>query len=88
MDPKDDVHIERYVSEEIVLKCELSRSNGEVHWFKDGLKLQESENIRLSGEGPYRMVTILSAFKRDGGEYVCDTGDDSVFFQLLVTGRY
>ncbi|XP_056605844.1 obscurin-like protein 1a [Triplophysa dalaica] len=85
LDPKDDVHIERYVSEEIMLKCELSRSNGDVQWFKDGLKLQESENIHQSAEGPYRMVTILHAFRRDSGEYVCDTGDDSVFFQLNVT---
>nr|XP_055069179.1 obscurin-like protein 1a isoform X2 [Misgurnus anguillicaudatus] len=84
VDPRDDIHIERYVLEEIVLKCELSRSNKDVHWFKDGLKLQESENIHLSAEGPYRMVTILCASKRDSGEYVCDTGGDSVFFQLIV----
>ncbi|XP_051568455.1 obscurin-like protein 1a isoform X2 [Myxocyprinus asiaticus] len=85
VDPKDDVHIERYVSEEIVLNCELSRSNGETHWFKDGLKLQENENIRLSAEGPYRRVTILCASRWDSGEYVCETGGDSVFFQLIIT---
>ncbi len=64
VDPKDDIHMERYVSEEVVLNCEISRSNGEAHWFKDGLKLQESENVRLSAEGPYRRVTILCASKR------------------------
>lgn len=85
VDPKDDIHMERYVSEEIVLNCELSRSNGEVQWFKDGLKLQETDNIRLSAEGPYRRVIIFCASKRDSGEYVCDTGGDSVFFQLLIT---
>uniref|UniRef100_A0A671M6G0 Obscurin like cytoskeletal adaptor 1a n=1 Tax=Sinocyclocheilus anshuiensis TaxID=1608454 RepID=A0A671M6G0_9TELE len=83
VDPKDDIHMECYVFEEIVLHCELSRSNGEAHWFKDGLKLQESENIRLSAEGPYRRVTILCASRWDSGEYVCDTGGDSVFFQLI-----
>uniref|UniRef100_A0A671LFM5 Obscurin-like protein 1 n=1 Tax=Sinocyclocheilus anshuiensis TaxID=1608454 RepID=A0A671LFM5_9TELE len=85
VDPKDDIHMERYVSEEVVLNCELSRSNGEAHWFKDGLKLQESENVRLSAEGPYRRVTILCASKLDSGEYVCDTGGDSIFFQLIIT---
>ncbi|KTG01853.1 hypothetical protein cypCar_00017644, partial [Cyprinus carpio] len=85
VDPKDDIHMEHYVSEEVVLNCELSRSNGEAHWFKDGLKLQESENVRLSAEGPYRRVIILCASKRDSGEYVCDTGGDSIFFQLIIT---
>lgn len=88
MDPKDDIHMERYVSEEIVLNCELSRSNGEANWFKDGLKLQESENVRISAEGPYRRVTILCASKRDSGEYVCDAGGDSIFFQLIIAGKY
>jgi len=88
VDPKDDIHLERYVSEEIVLNCELSRSNGEAHWFKDGLKLQECEDIRISAEGPYRRVTILCASKRDSGEYVCDTGGDSIFFQLIIKGKY
>ncbi|XP_072539034.1 obscurin-like protein 1a [Salminus brasiliensis] len=85
VDPKDDVCLERFVSEEIILNCELSRSNGEACWFKDGLKVHENENIRLSAEGPYRRLTILCASRRDSGEYVCDTGGDSVFFQLNVT---
>ncbi|XP_062852863.1 obscurin-like protein 1a [Trichomycterus rosablanca] len=85
VDPKDDVCIERCVSEEIILNCELSRSNGEVCWFKDGLKIQETENVLPKAEGPYRRLTILCASKRDSGEYVCDTGGDSVFFQLSVT---
>ncbi|TRY90337.1 hypothetical protein DNTS_015230 [Danionella cerebrum] len=85
VEPKDDVHMEHYVSEEIVLNCELSRSNGVAQWFKDGLKLQESDGVQLIAEGPYRRVIIPCASKRDSGEYVCDTGGDSVFFQLFVT---
>ncbi|XP_049335820.1 obscurin-like protein 1a isoform X2 [Astyanax mexicanus] len=85
VEPKDDVRLERYVSEEIVLNCELSRSNGDACWFKDGLKVNEDENIRLSSEGPYRKLSILCASRRDAGEYVCDTGGDSVFFQISVT---
>ncbi|XP_017571264.1 obscurin-like protein 1a isoform X2 [Pygocentrus nattereri] len=85
VDPKDDVHMDRYVSEVIVLNCELSRSNGQACWFKDGLKVQDCKNIQLSAEGPYRTLTIQCASTRDSGEYVCDTGGDSVFFQLSVT---
>uniref|UniRef100_A0AAR2KMY6 Obscurin like cytoskeletal adaptor 1a n=1 Tax=Pygocentrus nattereri TaxID=42514 RepID=A0AAR2KMY6_PYGNA len=78
VDPKDDVHMDRYVSEVIVLNCELSRSNGQACWFKDGLKVQDCKNIQLSAEGPYRTLTIQCASTRDSGEYVCDTGEAPV----------
>lgn len=87
VDPKEDIHMDRYISEEIVLNCELSRSSGAARWFKDGLEVLETENVRVSSEGPYRRITILCGTREDSGEYVCDTGGDSVFFQLNVTGR-
>ncbi|KAM4558644.1 obscurin isoform 5-T5 [Odontesthes bonariensis] len=83
--PKEDVHLDRHVPEEIILSCELSRPNGVVSWFKDGQKLQESENIKLRVEGPYRRLKILSSRIEDSGEYVCDTADDSIFFHLSIT---
>ncbi|XP_019115979.2 obscurin isoform X5 [Larimichthys crocea] len=83
--PKEDVHLERHVPEEIILSCELSRPNGIVSWYKDGQKLQESENIKLKIEGPYRRLKILSSGVEDSGEYVCDTADDSIFFHLSIT---
>ncbi|XP_034550048.1 obscurin-like protein 1 [Notolabrus celidotus] len=83
--PKEDVHLDRHVPEEIILSCELSRQNGVVSWYKDGQKLQESENIKLKVEGPYRRLKILSSGVEDSGEYVCDTADDSIFFHLNIT---
>ncbi|XP_063743426.1 obscurin-like protein 1 isoform X2 [Eleginops maclovinus] len=83
--PKEDVHLDRHVPEEIILSCELSRSNGVVSWYKDGQKLQESENIKLKIEGPYRRLKIISSGVEDSGEYVCDTADASIFFHLSIT---
>ncbi|KAL2081273.1 hypothetical protein ACEWY4_023126 [Coilia grayii] len=83
--PKEDVHLDRHVPEEIVLSCELSRPNAFVTWFKDGQKLQDSENIKLKTEGPYRRLKILRSGVDDSGEYVCDTADDRIFFQLNIT---
>lgn len=85
--PKEDVHLERHVPEEIIMSCELSRSNGAVTWYKDGQKLQESKNIKLKIEGPYRRLKIISSRVDDSGEYVCDTADDSKFFHLNITGK-
>ncbi|KAM3857112.1 obscurin-like protein 1a [Diretmus argenteus] len=84
VEPKDDVVLERYVSEEIDLQCELSRTSGQVHWYKDGLIVEDGDNIRLTSEGPYRRLTILCGMADDSGEYVCDTKGDSVFFQLSI----
>uniref|UniRef100_A0A3B4ZIB3 Obscurin-like protein 1 n=1 Tax=Stegastes partitus TaxID=144197 RepID=A0A3B4ZIB3_9TELE len=83
--PKEDVHLDRHVPEEIILSCELSRPSGVVSWYKDGQKLQESENIKLKIEGPYRRLKIISSGVEDSGEYVCDTADDSIFFHLSIT---
>ncbi|XP_062862342.1 obscurin isoform X4 [Trichomycterus rosablanca] len=83
--PKEDVHLDRHVPEEIVLSCELSRPNGKVTWFKDGQKLQESENMGFKTEGPYRRLKIFHSRVEDSGEYVCDTADDSKFFHLSIT---
>ncbi|MBN3297323.1 OBSCN protein, partial [Amia calva] len=83
--PKEDVHLDRHVSEEIVLSCELSRSNATVHWYKDGHQIEESGNIKFKAEGPYRRLVILHGTTKDSGEYVCDTADDSIFFQVNIT---
>uniref|UniRef100_A0AAV2JX76 Obscurin-like protein 1 n=1 Tax=Knipowitschia caucasica TaxID=637954 RepID=A0AAV2JX76_KNICA len=83
--PKEDVHLDRHVGEEVVLSCELSRPNGAVVWFKDGQKLQESENIKLKEEGPYRRLRLGSGRPEDSGEYVCDTDHDSIFFHINIT---
>uniref|UniRef100_A0A8C8EII2 Obscurin-like protein 1 n=1 Tax=Oncorhynchus tshawytscha TaxID=74940 RepID=A0A8C8EII2_ONCTS len=58
---------------------------GEVHWFKDGLQVLETENVQLTSEGPYRRLTVLCGSAEDSGEYVCDTDGDSVFFQVTIT---
>ena len=88
VEPKDDVVMESYISEEIHLQCELSRSGGKVQWFKDGQEVEASGHIQLLTEGPYRRLTVLRGSAEDGGEYVCKTDGDSVFFQLIVTGSF
>ncbi|XP_038853293.1 obscurin-like protein 1 [Salvelinus namaycush] len=85
VEPKEDVVMEGHISEQVVLQCELSRSSGEVHWFKDGLQVLEMENVQLTSEGPYRRLTVLCGSAEDSGEYVCDTDGDSVFFQVTIT---
>lgn len=87
VEPRDDVVMESYTSEEVCLQCELSRSSGKVRWFKDGQVVEDGQNIQLVSEGPYRRLAIPSSRVQDSGEYVCEADGDSVFFQLTVKGK-
>uniref|UniRef100_A0A3B3UEP3 Obscurin-like protein 1 n=1 Tax=Poecilia latipinna TaxID=48699 RepID=A0A3B3UEP3_9TELE len=85
--PKEDVHLDRHTSERMVLSCEISRPNAVVRWYRDGLEVEESENLLLEVDGVYRRLIIPETTVRDSAEYVCDTGDDSVTFFVNIAGK-
>ncbi|XP_042640119.1 obscurin-like protein 1 isoform X2 [Tyto alba] len=70
--------------EDLVLEVHLSHAHREVKWYKDGEKLQDTGRVRLEEDGARRSLVVLGATGRDAGEYLCDTGDDSVVFFVTV----
>ncbi|NWH50130.1 OBSL1 protein, partial [Fregata magnificens] len=70
--------------EDLVLEVHLSHAHGEVKWYKDGEKLQDTGRVRLEEDGARRSLVVLGATGRDAGEYLCDTGDDSIVFFITV----
>ncbi|XP_064307499.1 obscurin-like protein 1 [Phalacrocorax carbo] len=70
--------------EDLVLEVCLSHAHGEVKWYKDGEKLQDTGRVRLEEDGARRSLVVLGATGRDTGEYLCDTGDDSIVFFVTV----
>ncbi|XP_057286355.1 obscurin-like protein 1 isoform X7 [Pezoporus wallicus] len=70
--------------EDLVLEVHLSHAHGEVKWYKDGEKLQDTGRVRLEEDGARRSLIVLGATGRDAGEYLCDTGDDSIIFFVTV----
>uniref|UniRef100_A0A8C8VLB6 Obscurin-like protein 1 n=1 Tax=Pelusios castaneus TaxID=367368 RepID=A0A8C8VLB6_9SAUR len=79
----------RYLAvERVVLACELSRADVPVQWYKDGVEVEEGESLILERQGPHRRLVIPSARPQDTGEFVCDAGGDSVFYNITVTGRW
>ncbi|NXJ01587.1 OBSL1 protein, partial [Psophia crepitans] len=70
--------------EDLVLEVHLSHAHGEVKWYKDGEKLQDTGRVRLEEDGARRSLIVLGATSRDAGEYLCDTGDDSIVFFVTV----
>ncbi|KAM4025639.1 obscurin-like protein 1 isoform 2-T2 [Anomaloglossus baeobatrachus] len=71
--------------EAVVLSCEVSRENARVRWYRDGAEVEESGNIRVEADGRHHRLVIPCARPEDSGEFVCDTGDDSVFYNVMVT---
>ncbi|NWT63812.1 OBSL1 protein, partial [Prunella himalayana] len=70
--------------EDLVLEVHLSHPHGEVKWYKDGEKLQDTGRVRLEEDGVRRSLVVLGATGKDAGEYLCDTGDDSIIFFVTV----
>ncbi|XP_030066754.1 obscurin-like protein 1 [Microcaecilia unicolor] len=81
-----DDFIQEYVTgEPVVLSCELSRAGALVHWYKDGMEVETNEDMRVESDGVHHRLIIPSAKMQDSGEFVCDVGDDSVFYTVKVT---
>ncbi|XP_050567618.1 LOW QUALITY PROTEIN: obscurin-like protein 1 [Cygnus atratus] len=70
--------------EDLVLEVLLSHAHGEVKWYKDGEKLQDTGHVRLEEDGARRSLVVLGATGGDAGEYLCDTRDDSIIFCVAV----
>ncbi|XP_012582087.1 PREDICTED: obscurin-like protein 1 isoform X2 [Condylura cristata] len=83
--PRDEVTLIAVSLECVVLMCELSREDAPVRWYKDGLEVEESDALVLQRDGPCRRLVLPAAQPEDGGEFVCDAGDDSAFFTVTVT---
>lgn len=74
-------------SERMVLSCEISRPNATVRWYRDGLEVEENDNLILEVDGVYRRLIIPKTTVKDSAEYVCDTADDSMTFFVNIAGK-
>lgn len=70
----------------VELRCELSVPDAAVRWFKDGLEVDETHNLRLLADGAWRCLLIPRSSAEDTGEYICESKDEAVSFNVKVTG--
>lgn len=75
------------VADHVVLSCELSHPDVSVRWYKDGETVKESKDLLMENVGPHHRLIIPSARVPDTGEFVCDIGRESVFFNIIVAGQ-
>lgn len=58
-----------------------------MKWYKDGEKLQDTERVWLEQDGTRHSLAISAVEMSDAGEYLCDSGDDSLIFYVMVEGN-
>lgn len=75
------------VSDDIILVCELSRSNTLVRWYKDNELINDNEHYCSEEQGVFRSLVVLNAGLEDSGEYTCDAVDDKMVFHISVKGN-
>lgn len=85
-EPEVDVCI--LSSERLVLSCEISNADAEVCWYRDGMEVEENDNLILEDDGIYRRLEIPCATIDDSAEYVCEIADDSVTFWVKIQGTF
>ncbi|TKS67636.1 Obscurin [Collichthys lucidus] len=76
--------VEKVAGETLILDCEVSRSNAEVTWKKNGEEVEDSRNITILEDGVMRQLTVHSLKLEDAGQYVCDAKDDVMDFHVKV----
>lgn len=79
--------VEKLVGDTMVLECDVSRSNAEVSWKKDGEEIEENRNVTITEDGASRQLIIHSAALEDAGQYVCDARDDVMDFLVKIKGK-
>ncbi|XP_015279814.1 PREDICTED: obscurin, partial [Gekko japonicus] len=83
--PLADVKVQH--KEDVTLECEVSRTNANVKWRKDGIELRPSKKLVMISRGTKRSLTIHKCEYEDQGKYMCDAVDDKSLATLEVQAR-
>ncbi|XP_019363471.1 PREDICTED: obscurin [Gavialis gangeticus] len=79
--------VQAIAKEEAKFECELSRSNADVKWLKDGSELRQGKKMGITSQGTKRSLIIHKCECDDQGTYVCDARDDKTSANLRVHAR-
>uniref|UniRef100_A0ACB8FWB8 Uncharacterized protein n=1 Tax=Sphaerodactylus townsendi TaxID=933632 RepID=A0ACB8FWB8_9SAUR len=73
--------------DDVTFECEVSRSNANVKWRKDGIELRPSKKMAIISRGTKRSLTIHKCEYEDKGKYMCDAVDDKSLATLEIHAR-
>jgi obscurin-RhoGEF protein len=75
------------LSQKATLRCEVSDTETEVKWYKEGKLLTSSKTVQMETKGKTRQLVIEKVEKKDAGEYTCEVGAEKLAFKIEVAGR-
>uniref|UniRef100_A0A8C1R5C9 Obscurin, cytoskeletal calmodulin and titin-interacting RhoGEF b n=1 Tax=Cyprinus carpio TaxID=7962 RepID=A0A8C1R5C9_CYPCA len=67
-----------------IFKLELSKPSTDVKWMKNGVVLQQGENMKIHVDGAKQALVLKSVAYADRGHYSCETLDDKTQAKLTV----
>uniref|UniRef100_H2YLF7 Uncharacterized protein n=1 Tax=Ciona savignyi TaxID=51511 RepID=H2YLF7_CIOSA len=74
--------------EEVVFEIELSHTDVEVIWYKNGAKMARTKNVELYTDGAVdgiiRRLILIDASIEDNAEWTCDGKDSKTVCNLIV----
>uniref|UniRef100_A0A8C4RHV9 Obscurin, cytoskeletal calmodulin and titin-interacting RhoGEF b n=1 Tax=Erpetoichthys calabaricus TaxID=27687 RepID=A0A8C4RHV9_ERPCA len=70
--------------EKATLSCEVSNTNTEVKWYKDGKLLSSDKKMRTESKEKIRRLVVETVDKKDAGEYTCEAEGQKMSFKIQV----
>uniref|UniRef100_A0A8U7MP75 Obscurin, cytoskeletal calmodulin and titin-interacting RhoGEF n=1 Tax=Corvus moneduloides TaxID=1196302 RepID=A0A8U7MP75_CORMO len=67
---------------------ETSEANIMVKWYKDGKEISASKKFTMEDKGKLHKLVASAVTKEDEGTYTCKIGDDTLTFDLKVSGKF
>lgn len=72
---------------DVVLKCELYKSKGDVQWLKGSQEIAPNRHFTIRAEGRVRSLTIHDVTEDDAGEYACESKDERTSATVVVNSK-
>uniref|UniRef100_A0A669QKL3 Obscurin n=1 Tax=Phasianus colchicus TaxID=9054 RepID=A0A669QKL3_PHACC len=67
---------------------ETSEANVMVKWYKNGKEITTSKKFTMEDKGKLHKLVASAVTKEDEGTYICKIGDDTLIFDLKVSGNF
>jgi len=72
---------------DVVLKCELYKSKGDVQWLKDSQEIAPNRHFTIRADGRVRSLTVHNVTEDDAGEYACESKDERTSATVVVNSK-
>ena len=84
---RDLLNVKAVPGEDAELSCEITKTDGIIHWLKNGRVIRPGPKYEMSVEKYLAKLVIKNATIRDSGDYCCETEGVASRAKLEVRGK-